>query len=401
MRMLLPESLPGHIVRSLRTMKFDIALTGETSLEALFRTSERERRILLIENRRIAAQAPQPESVHGIIALDAATRTAAGFSKWVLPHLSEATEIQFEGHLTLIRGTGSVEVTHIRYRNQSVQEKISIPRGSNERFLHSGTRGLAQLRAKGILLGGFTHTHKGYSVERHPARFHFLSMVIRGSLVFTTDPSAHRTLDEGCTFLIPSGTIGSYRAEDATEFLWLHIDAMSFGQDIIGELRHSNLFPLQDLVDYCQYFRAEVRQPGAYGDAALTHLAELIALCIERRVSALGMPRKLNASRERLNAALRELEENLTSRPSVNDLARLAGISTSRLYRESERLFGKSPGGLIEEIRIRQARELLLNSDYRLERIAEMTGYSDAFSFSRAFKRLNGTAPSTFRQRGG
>lgn len=112
------------------------------------------------------------------------------------------------------------------------------------------------------------------------------------------------------------------------------------------------------------------------------------------------MDLELDESRERLESALRVVEDNLAANYSISDLARFAGVSASRLYRDAHRCFEKSPGNLIEEIRMRHARELLLHSDYKLEKIAEMTGYSDAFSFSRAFKRLAGSAPSAFRKKG-
>lgn len=163
-------------------------------------------------------------------------------------------------------------------------------------------------------------------------------------------------------------------------------------------IKQSKLHYPQDLIDYCTHFRTESRNPSFDRDVALSHLAGLIELSVHRTVGALGMNLVHDQSRQRLTDVLKTIESYIETSFSVEDLARLAGTSPSRLYRQTQRYFGKSPGALIEEIRIRHARELLLHSNHKLDKIAEMTGYSDAFTFSRAFKRITGTPPSTFRR---
>ena len=54
---------------------------------------------------------------------------------------------------------------------------------------------------------------------------------------------------------------------------------------------------------------------------------------------------------------------------------------------------------MVEEIRIRHASELLLHFEHKLQRVAEMSGYADPFSFSRAFKRVMKVSPSDYRER--
>lgn len=399
MKILLPTSFPPSIAETLQSLDFDILPAAEKNLPELFQLSGREQRILFIQSGLFPEREPSHRNAHGIIALGPAAQTVAGFRDSVLPHLREASESQFERHITFLHGSNpDVEVMHLVCDNQKIQERISIPRGTNEQFLHFSTHGLRELRSKGILLGGFTRTLNGYAVERRPATFHFLCIVIKGRLDFSSDRQEARALDEGCTFLIPSGSHCTYSASCPTDFLWLHIHANAFGRGIGEEFKFSHLIYPEDLIDYCRHFRSEARNPNAGRDVALNHLTNLIELSIQRSVAALGMSLHFDESLERLKNALRIIEDSLASNYSIGDLARFAGVSVSRLYRDSQRYFEKSPGTLIEEIRIRHARELLLHSDYKLEKIAEMTGYSDAFSFSRAFKRLTGTAPSAFRK---
>lgn len=399
MRLVLPETFPGYVVHALESLGYDVLLSSETGLGDLCRISGSERRILIVQKELLPKYGARPGKAHGIVALGATTQTAEGFEKFVLPHLRETAEAEFQGRITFIRGTGAAEVVRIRHANQRVQERISIPRGTNEQFLHNATHGYSELRTKGVPLGGFTRTLKGYSVERHLTGYHFLGLVINGRLDFLSDRSNARALDKGCTFLIPGGIHCAYKANSPTEFLWLQLDPGAFGQNITGDIKSGYIIHHYELMDYCRQFHEEARTPNVNREVACSHLASLIKLSVERNVLALGIDPQFDESRERLNQALRTFEEKLSASLTVGDLARLAGVSTPQLYRNTHRYFEKSPGTLIEEIRIRHAKELLRHTEYNLGKIAEMTGYSDAFSFSRAFKRLTGTAPREFRKR--
>ena len=51
------------------------------------------------------------------------------------------------------------------------------------------------------------------------------------------------------------------------------------------------------------------------------------------------------------------------------------------------------------DLRVKQACELLKNSDLPIHDISEKVGYNDYFYFSRIFKRLTGVTPSAFRDK--
>ena len=72
-----------------------------------------------------------------------------------------------------------------------------------------------------------------------------------------------------------------------------------------------------------------------------------------------------------------------------------------RIYVDFTRLFkkyyGKSPTEYKVQIRIDQAKNMLIETDMRIKAIAESVGYSDALYFSRAFKKECGYSPSEYR----
>lgn len=46
-----------------------------------------------------------------------------------------------------------------------------------------------------------------------------------------------------------------------------------------------------------------------------------------------------------------------------------------------------------------KAKQLLLNSDYTIRQITDMVGYTDEFTFSKAFKRYTGLSPKYYRKK--
>ena len=54
---------------------------------------------------------------------------------------------------------------------------------------------------------------------------------------------------------------------------------------------------------------------------------------------------------------------------------------------------------MVTRLRMQQAQEYLINTDYMIKSIARLLGYSDSFSFSAAFKREAGCSPKQFREK--
>ena len=72
----------------------------------------------------------------------------------------------------------------------------------------------------------------------------------------------------------------------------------------------------------------------------------------------------------------------------------------SRRLRERLSLAGVRFNDLVTDYRCRLAKQLLLDTDERIEVIVERTGFSEPSTFYRAFKRWVGATPVEFRRRG-
>ena len=93
------------------------------------------------------------------------------------------------------------------------------------------------------------------------------------------------------------------------------------------------------------------------------------------------------------------IDENYKKDISLDEVSREADISPyyfSKLFKQET---GRNFIEYLTEVRLRNARELLKNSQYSIKEICAESGYSDPNYFSRIFKKYEGVTPSEFRER--
>ncbi len=92
------------------------------------------------------------------------------------------------------------------------------------------------------------------------------------------------------------------------------------------------------------------------------------------------------------------IESHLDTRLAMQELARLAGMSSAGFNRAFRSQFGTSPARYVTETRVSEAARHLLEDDETIDAIAERTGFPHRAYFSRVFKQVTGEAPAGFRR---
>lgn len=85
--------------------------------------------------------------------------------------------------------------------------------------------------------------------------------------------------------------------------------------------------------------------------------------------------------------------------PSREALAQRLGMSGRSLHRKLEEA-GSSYRELLDALRLEKARDALGDRALSVEAVSQLLGFQESQSFIRWFKRLEGTTPGEFRQRG-
>ena len=92
------------------------------------------------------------------------------------------------------------------------------------------------------------------------------------------------------------------------------------------------------------------------------------------------------------------VEDNLSRRIPVQELARLLGLSASHFCRAFKCTFGTSPRQYVLRRRIEVAQGLMLTTAEPLSSIAVSCGMCDQSHFTRSFHRIVGETPYTWRR---
>jgi len=96
--------------------------------------------------------------------------------------------------------------------------------------------------------------------------------------------------------------------------------------------------------------------------------------------------------------AIRFIREHACESIGVEDVVREAGVSRATLERRFAQYLGRTPRSEIERVRLERVRRLLVETDYKLERIAELTAFRSASYLTTMFRARTGSTPGAYRQ---
>ena len=142
-------------------------------------------------------------------------------------------------------------------------------------------------------------------------------------------------------------------------------------------------------------------RPGA--EVVVNRLVDILFYYIFRHWIQTHEPRSgqswaLALKDENLGLALAAMHREVARDWSVADLARESHLSRAAFALRFKKLTGETPAHYLARLRIERAMGMLKGTGRSLEEIAESVGYSNAFAFSKAFKRIQGLAPREFRR---
>lgn len=83
---------------------------------------------------------------------------------------------------------------------------------------------------------------------------------------------------------------------------------------------------------------------------------------------------------------------------TIDRMCRMVSLEKSQFYSYYNLFFNTSPKADLLNARIDKAKYLLTNEALTINQIAQVTGFSDIYHFSRYFKKLCGCSPSQFRE---
>jgi len=146
---------------------------------------------------------------------------------------------------------------------------------------------------------------------------------------------------------------------------------------------------------------AEAGRHQMGGDLIALKLSEIIfaqALRTYLNTDGVDKPVLAGFSDPNIARALSAFHKNLVFRWTLEDLAKIAGMSRTSFATKFTRLVCMTPGGYITHWRMQIARQALIESNTPIIEVAEDAGYQSEAAFSRVFKKHFRSPPATYRR---
>jgi LacI family transcriptional regulator len=100
-----------------------------------------------------------------------------------------------------------------------------------------------------------------------------------------------------------------------------------------------------------------------------------------------------------VHLAVRYIAEHTSEPLPVKQLIEALQVSRSKLERDFLRVTGQTLNHAIVASHLERAKQLLVETDWPLERVAKNAGFGTKRHFHRAFGRTQKMTPDTYRQR--
>lgn len=199
----------------------------------------------------------------------------------------------------------------------------------------------------------------------------------------------NRTLAERCGFVDKSGLLGKRPTEVLGETLGRAYErqdrrVLKTGRRLLDQLE-LHVIRSRD-VGWCMTTKLPLRS----SDGSITGLVGVS--------QDLRLPDITTEDFAHIADAIGYAEQNLSRRPTIRELAAVAGMSVYQLDRRMRRVFGLTTGQWMLKSRISRASAELVASGRPISEIALDAGYADQSAFTRQFRRSTGLAPSEYRQ---
>lgn len=128
----------------------------------------------------------------------------------------------------------------------------------------------------------------------------------------------------------------------------------------------------------------------------ISHLAERILA--ENYLFGKSNRKNLPHLSDEVLSTIRYMNVHLAEEIDIDELAARVYLSHTGLIWKFKQELGTTPSQYLILLRLRHAKQLLLNHPYSITEIAELCGYTNPYYFTNAFHRYSGMSPTEFRK---
>ncbi len=267
-------------------------------------------------------------------------------------------------------------------------ELMDLKKGWQRFFPISGTP-YSILAEFGIICAGMSFHRPVLDISRLNFNQHSAYFCVSGQFNYLT-PKGAGAITTGDVWLVPALYPHRYWVEDSCKYIWVHFQNNEYwrnyyncGEKKIISHRINHLEHIaQAMLEYAECWNDQEVMEG---------WAKMLVMLL--RLELIEPNDKLSRLRTVLTKAWHEVHLNPAKEWRTQELAELAHMSLTHFNRSMNQVYATSARGMLTHIRLEKAINLMRKTNFTLDRIAEMTGYSSGFALSKAFQRVYGDSP--------
>ncbi len=251
-----------------------------------------------------------------------------------------------------------------------------------------------------IKAAGISKLKSGYDISRSNFFCHVVFFTISGSGCIET-PFSKKIIDANKLMLVPAGNPARYfikskewnmiwfDLENTKRWSWLKkekVQVRDAGEDF------------KPLYNAMKNLYREIHNPNPNAKQLAEFISKEISIYLNRELKINSFtPEDLIL--EQLRNLFRDIDTKIQLPWSVDMLAKNLSISTSHLYHLCQKHLKTSPMGYVKQLRIEQAKKLLIQTYAPISDISYSVGYENPLNFSTAFRKKEGLSPKKFREK--
>jgi AraC-like DNA-binding protein len=252
-----------------------------------------------------------------------------------------------------------------------------------------------------VVCGGLEHCQPDYAIHRNTFPFYSLEYVAQGQGEVRFKDKTH-ALQLGSIFAYGPKTLHSIQGDAANPLVKYFVDFSGFGAAAllrsagIAPGQVSRVFPSNSLASLFD----ELIACGLQGRRHRLELCQRLLECIALKANSSKMPTEAAeslafATYERCRS---HMERHFLRLRFIKQVADECHIDSSYLCRLFKLFHRQAPYQYLLHLKMNFAAERLGESHALIKQVAEETGFTDAFHFSRVFKSVLGISPNGFRR---
>lgn len=252
-----------------------------------------------------------------------------------------------------------------------------------------------------ILYGcGIEQCIHGYGYGPRAREYHMIHFILEGE-GFININGVHKKVKAGQAFVIPANQVSYYKASEKKPWLYMWISFTGLNSDLYIKLileSSKNTYVIDDFD--IKLIEAEINKILSLQIQGLPAFLETNASLLHVMANLLSSKNIKYTTANTNNYAIEirnYIDNNYDLDIKIGNIAKMYGFHPNYLCYLFKKEFQVSPKKYMTNLRIKRACNLLKNTDYSINIIANSVGFQDQLKFSKTFHKLIGISPSKYR----